>query len=236
MKALRIWVFCTGVVAIGAAGCRVNPTSPGMESTADGKACPPDAKIEDAEDNNNQILVQDGRAGYVYTYVDSEGSTINPPGGAQFSMSPGGANGSQYALHIQGQLASADVVYAALGLNLTDPRGPFDASKYRGVSFYAKKGPGSLSHVRLKLPDKNTDPDGGVCAKCSNDFGLRLNLTEEWQRFIVPFSALRQESGWGSPRPRSVEAAGIYALQFQVNDKGRPYDIWIDDLAFTGCP
>jgi hypothetical protein len=65
---------------------------------------------------------------------------------------------------------------------------------------------------------------------------MQLSLSEEWQKFTVPFSALRQESGWGNPRPRSVTAEALYAVQFQVSDKGRPFDIWIDDLAFTGCP
>ena len=224
------------LLALASLTCRVNPTSPDMENSSDGKVCPPEAKIDDGEDNNNQVLVQDGRSGYVYTYVDPSGSSIDPAAGAQFAMSPGGANGSQYALHIGGQIANANLVYAALGMNLTDPKGPYDASKYKGISFFAKKGPGSTGKVRIKMPDKNTDPDGGVCGACANDFGFALTLSEQWQKYIVPFSALRQESGWGNPRPRSVASEAIYAIQFQVNDKGRPFDIWIDDLAFTGCP
>jgi endoglucanase len=221
---------------LAAVGCRVNPTDPSLAETSAGKACPPEAKIEDGEDNNNQVIVQDGRSGYIYTYVDPEGSSIDPPGGAQFAMSPGGANGSQFALRINGQIASGSVVYAAMGMNFADPKGPYDASKYQGISFFAKKGPGSTSKMRIKFPDKNTDPDGGVCGACSNDFGLQLSLSEEWQKFIVPFSALKQESGWGNPRPRSMSAEAVYAVQFQVNDKGKPFDIWVDDLAFTGCP
>ena len=238
MKAVGFlgWSQVAVVLALAAVGCRVNPTSPDMENTAEGKACPPEAKIEDGEDNNNQVLIQDGRSGYVYTYVDPGGSTIDPAGGAQFGMSPGGANGSQFALHISGQIATANVVYAALGMNLTDPKGPYDASKYKGISFFAKKGTGSTGKVRIKVPDKNTDPDGGVCGACANDFGMSLTLSEQWQKFVVPFSALRQESGWGNPRPRSLASEAIYAIQFQVNDKGRPFDIWVDDLAFTGCP
>jgi hypothetical protein len=231
--AVSPWVLALLVLS---AACRVNPTSPDLANSPAGKACPPDAKIEDGEDNNNQILVQDGRSGYIYTYADPDGTTIDPAGGAQFSMTAGGANGSQYALRMSGQLASSSVVYAAIGLNFTDPRGPFDASKYQGVSFFAKKGQGTTSKLRIKMPDKNSDPDGGVCAACANDFGMQLSLSEEWQRFIVPFSALRQESGWGNPRPRSVASEAVFALQFQVNDKGRPFDVWIDDLAFTGCP
>jgi hypothetical protein len=232
------WVASVVCVLLSGAlvACRVNPTSPDMENTPEGKACPPDAKIEDGEDNNNQVLVQDGRSGYIYTYADSEGTTIAPAGGGVFSMSPGGANGSQYALHMSGQLGGGSVVFAAMGMNLADPKGPYDASKYQGISFYAKKGPGSTGKVIIKMSDKNTDPDGGVCAACSNDFGMRLSLSEEWQRYIVPFKALRQESGWGNPRPRSVDPEAVFAVQFQVREKGKPFDVWVDDLAFTGCP
>jgi len=238
MKAVGFlgWSPAAALLALAAVGCRVNPTSPDMENTAEGKACPPDAKIEDGEDGNNQVLIQDGRSGYVYTYVDPDGSTIDPAGGAQFSMSPGGANGSQFALHMGGQIATGNIVYAALGMNLTDPKGPYDASKYKGISFFAKKGAGSTGKVRIKVPDKNTDPDGGVCGACANDFGMQLTLSEQWQKFVVPFGSLRQESGWGNPRPRALASDAIYAIQFQVNDKGRPFDIWLDDLAFTGCP
>ena len=217
---------------LATAGCRVNPTSPDMASTSAGHACPPDAVIEDAEDGNNQIVIQDGRSGYVYTYADAA-STVDPP--APFTMTEGGANGSQYALRIHGQIGNADVVYAAMGLNFTDPRGPYDASKYQGISFYAKKGAGSTSKVRFKLPDQNTDPDGGVCGHCSNDFGMNLSLTEEWQQFIVPFDAMKQEKDWGSPRPMSLDSEAIFAMQIAVNEKGRPFDIWLDDVAFTGC-
>ncbi len=215
--------------------CRVNPTSPDMENSSEGRACPPDALIEDAEDGNNQIVIQDGRSGYVYTFADSAGSTVDPPGGAAFRMSDGGANGTEKALRIQGSIGSADVVYAGLGLNFTDPRGPYDMSKYQGISFYAKKGPGSTGKVRLRFPDQNTDPEGGICGACSNDFGMQLSLTEQWQKFIVPFSALKQESGWGSPRPMSLESEAVFALQMAINDKGKGYDIWVDEIAFTGC-
>jgi endoglucanase len=236
-----VWMRTAGrasVLLLGLAlgACRVNPTSPDLENSPEGKACPPEAKIEDGEDTNNQVIVQDGRSGYIYTYADPEGSTVEPAGGGVFSMTPGGANGSQYALHMGGQLGSASVVYAAMGLNFVDPKGTYDASKYQGISFFAKKGPGSVSKVRVKVSDKNTDPDGGVCGACSNDFGMVLSLSEEWQKFIVPFGALRQESGWGNPRPRSVSPEAVFAIQFAVNEKGKAFDIWVDDLAFTGCP
>ena len=236
VRAARAASVACVLLAAALGACRVNPTSPDMENTAEGKACPPDARLEDGEDGNNQVLVQDGRSGYIYTYSDPEGTSITPAGGGVFNMSPGGANGSQYALHMSGQLGGGSLVFAAMGMNFADPKGPYDASKYQGISFYAKKGPGTTSKLRIKVPDKNTDPDGGVCAACSNDFGMQLSLSEEWQRYIVPFKALRQESGWGNPRPRSVDTSAVFAVQFQVNEKGKPFDVWVDDLAFTGCP
>src|SRR5262249_30293340 len=69
-------------------------------------ACPATATIEDAEDDNNQVLVQDGRGGYIYTFGDKAGSTIAPGEGA-FTMTPGGAGGSQRAMHVSGKIGSA---------------------------------------------------------------------------------------------------------------------------------
>ena len=55
-------------------------STPTMASVAvSDKECPPDFAIDDAEDNNNQVLLHGGRSGYWYTFVDKAGSTITPP-------------------------------------------------------------------------------------------------------------------------------------------------------------
>jgi endoglucanase len=221
-----------------AAGCRGNPTDPSLANTPQGNACPASGTFDDGEDNNNQALVQEGRGGYWYTYADSEGTTIDPAPGATgglFSFSPGGARGSGYAARMKGTIARANVVYAAMGANFTDPRSPYDASKYGGMAFWAKRAPGTTPKVRFKIPDAATDPEGGLCSACYNDFGIDLSLTEEWKHYTVLFDALKQERGWGAPHPRGIDASQIYALHFQVNDKGKNFDVWVDDLAFTGC-
>ena len=46
------------------------------------KPCGPEGMIDDLEDNNNQVMVKDGRSGYWYTFVDEAGSTIEPTAGA----------------------------------------------------------------------------------------------------------------------------------------------------------
>jgi endoglucanase len=233
--ALACLTFACGGGSSGSAGA-ASPSGGG--SVATGKACPPDYTIDDMEDHQkNQLMVQNGRNGYWYTFLDKQGTTITPPAGHTFIMSPGGANGSTTAAHMMGKVSgSGDPVYAGMGFSFTNPKGQYDASAYSGVSFYAKVGPGSSKNVRLKVPDVNTDPDGKVCTECFNDFGTDLSLTENWQQYTVPFAQMGQMDGWGSPTKPAIDKSKLYGMQFQVNQAGSSFDIWVDDVTFTGCP
>jgi hypothetical protein len=194
--------------------------------------------IDDGEDQNNQVIVQEGRSGYWYTFVDDSGSTIEPQagtkGGGAFTMSPGGANGSAYAARMSGQVGAGGIVYCGMGFNFTDPKDVYDASKYGGIAFYAKK-VGGVGKVRLKIPDVSTDPDAKKCKECYNDFGANVELTGTWTEYVLPFHAAKQEEGWGSPLVPSITPSIIYGVQWQVNVPGSPYDIWVDDVKFVGC-
>ena len=64
---------------------------------------------------------------------------------------------------------------------------------------------------------------------------IDLTFADEWQYFVVPWYKMSQQKGWGSPKVSDIDAKTIMGIQFQVNDKGRNYDIWVDDLQFTGC-
>jgi hypothetical protein len=223
------------MVALCTSGCsldqfRKDPVVPPRpEATCEGQAL-----VENAEDRNDQVLLRGNRNGYIYTYLDKAGSTILPTE-SQFRMEKGGAD-SNYAIHVHGKLAPTGETFAGVGLDLRDPRKPYDASKYKGVSFVAKVGKGSSPYVRFKIPDANTDPDAKVCTECFNDFGIGIELTEEWTRYEVPFSELKQEGGWGKPRPPAVDPSKLMALQWQVTSAGTAFDIWIDDVSFIGCP
>jgi endoglucanase len=140
-----------------------------------------------------------------------------------------------YAARMKGSISKAQVVFAGMGANFTDPKGPYDGSKYGGISFWAKKSPETTPKVRFKIPDAATDPDGGICSACYNDFGIDLKLTEEWTQYVILWDMLKQERGWGAPHPHGLDPAQMFAAQWQVNDKGQKYDIWVDDVAFTGC-
>ena len=223
-----------GCSGSGAASGDAPPMKTGAAATA---ACGPDALIDDGEDQNNQVIVQKGRAGYWYTYVDDNKSTIEPTAGklgGTFTMSPGGANGSQYAARMWGTLGPSGTVYCGMGMNFLDPKEPYDASMYGGVKFYARKGPGSTEKVRLKIPDVSTDPDAGKCKECYNDFGVTFPVTDAWTEYVLPFELAKQEPYWGDEFPR-ITPSKLYALQWQVNTNGAPYDIYVDDIAFVGC-
>jgi endoglucanase len=224
----------SGSPALQAAGG--SAPAPGPTTVSD-KECPPDFTIDDAEDNNNQVLLQKGRKGYWYTFVDKAGSTITPPAAQKFQMSPGGANASTNAARMMGKMSpTGEPLFAGMGFSFTEPKAGYDATAYTGISFYAKVGPGSAKAVRLKVPDANTDPVGKVCTECFNDFGADLTLTEQWQKYAIPFATMKQMDGWGSPHPATIDKSKLYGVQWQVTQPGASYDLWIDSVQFTGCP
>jgi endoglucanase len=224
-------------------GCKHAGAGGGASSAAAAsalKSCGPEGAIDDGEDNNNQSAPVAGRGGYWYTFVDKIGSTITPTAGSQggtFTMSPGGANNSKFAANMKGKIGKADqppdYLFAGMGINFQDPKAPYDASKYKGISFWAKKGAGTSGKIRLKVPDVNTDPEGKACKECFNDFGSDLNLTETWTKYTIPFGDMTQLPGWGSPSPGAITPAKLFGLQFQINQPGASYDVSIDDLEFV---
>jgi endoglucanase len=229
------------VAAVSALGCypAAGATSPASAEKADVQmaACP-GGRLDDGEDGNNQILASGGRGGYWYTYADKAGSTIVPPAGdagGMFSMNEGGAHGSALAARMQGKVGRAAIVYVGMGFSFVDPKGPYDASHFRGIAFFAKAGEKSTTSVRVKVPDVNTDKDGKVCTECYNDFGADLNLTTAWKRYVVPFASMSQLAGWGAPHTPAIEASKLYGVQWQVASPGATYDIWIDDPELVGC-
>jgi endoglucanase len=184
--------------------------------------------IDDLEDGDNRSLVVDNRGGYWYTYKDKEGSTVDPDG--NFAAAEGGANGSSKAARMHGKMASANIVYAGMGLNLTDPMAPYDLSQVKGICFQAK-GTGT---IRFKLPDVNTAPEGKQCSQCYNDFGVELTLTEDWKEYCYEFAALKQQPYWGEQKP-ALTGSHVFAAQWQSAAPGQEYDLWVDDIRLQ-CP
>lgn len=228
------WLACIGCVR------QVAPAAPSSDPGCWSKAPlgrPDPLLIDDAENGDSRIIFQQGRGGFLYTFVDEEGSDVTPRSslqGGQFLATPGGAHDSQCALNFRGQLAGGSSVFAGLGLDLTAPRAAYDASRYLGVAFVARHRPGTASRVRVLVVDTNTDPAGGSCAECYNHFGFDIDLGPEWQTYELPFAAFQQMPGWGWPRPLNVDSRHLLGLTFLVTDPRRSYDVWIDDIRFFG--
>lgn len=242
----RLGVAVTSVVLLVTAGC-LRQASPATREQAQEQeqgcwskaplASPDPMLIDDAENGDSRIIFQQGRGGFLYTFVDEDGSDILPRSalkGGQFRASAGGANRSKCALNFRGQLVAGPEVFAGLGLDLTAPRAAYDASQYLGIAFLARHRPGTASRVRVLVLDTNTDPAGGSCAECYNHFGADLDLGPEWQSYELPFERLQQMPGWGWPRPPQVDSRRLLGVTFLVTDPGRSYDVWIDDLRFFG--
>jgi endoglucanase len=227
------------VASLGSFGCIMPGRTPAIGHAGESMGpCGAEGLIDDGEDGNNQTKPAGERGGYWYTFTEGKGTTVTPEAGdagGAFAMTEGGAHGSKFAANAHGHVTTGNVVYGALGLNFTDPMAPYDASQYKGIAFWAKKGPGSYGHVRLKVPDISTHEAGGVCRECFNDFGADLDLTESWRRYVVPWRNLKQLPGWGSPRPHAIKPAKLFGMQWQVNQPDADFDIWIDDVEFVGC-
>jgi endoglucanase len=221
--------------AVAAPAAPSAPAVPGAPIGATGfKECSAEGLIDDGEDGNNQNNNADNRGGYWYTFRDKKGTTVEPVAGEDggtFAMSEGG-HGSQFAARYHGKVGTGAPLFAGMGMNFVDPKAPYDASKYAGISFWAKKGENSTGKVRLKVPDTNTDPEGGVCTECFNDFGGDLNLTTDWKQYIFPWKSMKQMPGWGNPRKPHITPSKVFGIQFQVNVPSANYDIYIDDLKF----
>jgi endoglucanase len=218
--------------SIGAAPAAA-PAAPAAV-VATGK-CGDDPLVDDGEDGNNASAPSGGRGGYWYTFKDAGATVVDPQagayGGGAYTMSEGG-HGSSWAARFHGKIGTGAVVYAGLGVNFVDPKGQYDASKYSGVSFWARRAENSTGKVRLKVPDVNTDKEAGVCTECFNDFGADFTFTTEWKQYVVPFKAMRQLAGWGAPRKPHIAADKVYGLQWQVQVPSANYDIYIDDVKF----
>jgi hypothetical protein len=223
-----------GAAAAGGAAPPSPKPADSATSASASKACP-DGAIEDAEDNDGKILVQKERGGYWFTYADDTGSTISPPG-KKFEMTAGGASGSKYAARMSGKMATkGDSVWAGMGFNLADPKKPYNATAYKGISFQGKIGAGSTAKVYFSLSDANTDPEGKVCKDkgCWNHFGAEITLTDKWAKYTIPFAGMTQQPGWGDPRPPSIDASKVFAVQWGESTAGASFDVWVDDVQFV---
>jgi hypothetical protein len=141
---------------------------------------------------------------------------------------------------------------------------PFDISQYKGIAFWGKAvsppDAGSLD-VKVQFPDTDTDPRGGVCnseiagaggpsdtMQCYNSYAEHVQMTGDWQQFIVLFKDLKIDPNFGfqTPGPFTNGEAGVvvgskkvYGINWQAQknsmttDGAESFDFWVDDVYFV---
>jgi len=191
-----------------------------------------DGLIDDLEDGDGRAAPFGGRTGYWWVAKADHAVVTTPASG--FAVSDGGAEGSKKGVRFAGKTDSQDQWGAAVGVNFLESGSFYDASKFAGIAFRIRASKDNLN-VRVKLPDVNTHPDGGVCKTgCWNAFGKELVVGPEWQNVVVTWAELGQQPDWGAPRPPAITASKLKNIEWAVN-QGVEFDIVVDDIHFVEC-
>ena len=229
--------------------------------------------------DNGIFPSSDGRSGGWYIYGDDNG-VFDPPLPPKalratipypIDMTTGnGACSGGGSLHVKGSgfniwggAAATDFVApSGKALDGTDIKAPYDATKYKGISFWAKA-TAPVSFVQVKFPDINTEPAvaSPVCVlaagfgnNCSPyliklgdtadaDFPSHKNdkIDTTWRRFDALFAEAKQDKDNPGyvPMPDKLDIVHLlgFAVQVNANFSVMPtapnnFEIWIDDVRF----
>ena len=186
------------------------------------------------------IRAVDGRVGNWEAFKDSSSDAatftrnLEPPG-------PGGAPNSTRALHAVG---SGIMRWARLAVSLAPC---YDASKYRGISFWLKGNPALSSHLKVMVATPGTAEaaDGGRCVPkagvedgdCEDHFTVHMfKLGDIWTRFGLTWKQLAQmgfgQLAGGTYRPETEIITLLFAPQWPDDaPAAKAFDFWIDDIS-----
>lgn len=202
-----------------------------------GAAPAEDGLIDDFEDGNTAIANVGGRSGYWFKSADPGGSYFGPEDIGPVEGSRPGGDG-MLVLHPSGATASGDpseVWGAILGASLSQEGKGYDASRYVGISFWAKVAEGSTSKIRFEVADGNTHPDGEVCTDCWNHFGRDMTFSTEWEKYTVLFRSMQQQGGWGDPNPPNIDPSSLHSINWKIQPGSGQFEFYLDDVRFLSC-
>lgn len=191
--------------------------------------------IDDMEDNDASILVTGDRNGAWFSIHDDTPGSLWPPSDSPFVMSPLPQPRGASKVSVRSNGSGYSTWGAAVGvvLKIDDAKQPllYDASAYKGITFWARIGENSTTSLRVDFPDKNTFATAGVCQgmQCNDHFGRVISLSQAWKQFTIGYSELKQ-SGFGMPQ-EALDAAHLAGIQFEFGQNATFY-VLIDDLAF----
>jgi hypothetical protein len=262
-------------IGVGCASSPAGKGNPGGQGGAGGTGAQcgstnPDDLISDFKDDNGIAQVA-GRIGGWYVYGDDNGAFVPPKAKTDTSPYPidktvGNPTCSDVgSFHLKG--TGFNIWGAAAAVNFVAEvspmiKGSYDASMYKGISFWAKATKMPVPFVQVKFPDVNTEQKvpspkcilsaSGLPNNCS-PYLVKLGVISEfpnyattqigtsWQRFDILFADAKQDmynTGY-VPMPDKLDVAHLLGFAIQVNANfstfpvaANDFDIWIDDVRF----
>jgi hypothetical protein len=231
------------LLALSAAACSDDGAEPATTQKDPNCETPgiidPTLLLDDLEDGDSLVATVGVRNGGWWVSSDGTSTTIPPAEQAPAAERIlGGRCGSEYAMRVTGTGFTDWGAVLSTTYRYTDETAPFDASQFRGITFWARVGEENDSTIRAQVQDLNTHLAGGVCNPessspdaCYNGFGVPLGeISDEWQKFTLEFSTLTQREGWGNRVP-AVDPTALYTLEWNL-DPNRTFDLWVDDIWF----
>jgi hypothetical protein len=230
-------------LALTSAGC----SDDGAEPASDQKdpkcessgVVDPTLLIDDLEDGDHLVAPVGVRNGG--WWVASDGSSTTTPPSDQ-APDPerilGGRCESESAMRVTGTGFTGWGAVLSTTFRYVDETVPFDASGFRGITFWARVGEENESPIRAQVQDSSTHLNGDICNpepqtpdECYNGFGATLlTISTKWQKFELDFSTLTQREGWGY-QADAVDTSALYTLEWTL-DPNRTFDLWVDDIWF----
>jgi hypothetical protein len=244
-EALVVLVALGPTLGCGDAGHRLGGLSEDVSGSSARRAglCKSGADLEyidRMEDGDGTIDMVEQRGGVWFAFNDKSTDSQFPSIDAEtFSMSelePARAGSHRAARSHGGGFTEWG---AGIGFELYNQKA-YDLSRYAGITFWARRAPGTASALRFAVTDSATAPRGGKCrdfvdySTCSDYFGVDLSLSTAFRRYSFTWEELSQE-GWGEPHPDSIATSEVYGVRFQA-DPIEDFDFWIDDIALLCHP
>jgi hypothetical protein len=189
--------------------------------------------IDDLNDGDHSIPRLNGRLGAWEDGNDgTPGGEMSPDPKNTFVPNNTGDPCRKYAVYVKGTGFTDNGAWFWVGLGA-----PYDASRYTGISFWAKVDPGTTPSLTVSFPDKDTSPDAGICKpngngpnQCYDHYHVVARFTSTWTKYTISFKDLYQ-GGWGM-QGTAFDPASLYQILFKISENAT-FGVWIDDIAFT---
>jgi endo-1,4-beta-D-glucanase Y len=187
--------------------------------------------IADCEDVNQTKLLT-----FWYSYKTGS-STITPLSSttSPFTMTLGGANGTDSAAIVTGQLVNPGAPSyesCGIGFAMKDPEANYDLTGATGISFWHK---GDAIVFNVILDDAYIKNNAGY------DYAISVNAHANWTLVEVPFTNMSQPSWMTTGDATAVanvkpfDASKVTKLQWQIKDgTARSFNYGIDEVTVMG--